>query len=283
MCGRVGYDALSEGAAGADADILPEEFESFEQPAMVDDFVATNAHDDDPTLSYDLLELYFTRRTDKGEHIWVATRDSVDASWRAPQRVESLVGDGKSNGAVLSSDALTIWFSSTRTGSYGNTDIWTATRASRDAAWSPATHVRELSGGGFELGSAVFDNDLQFIFNASPTLSEARVLYHSSRTSTSSNWSEPRVITELMSDGGERNATVSQNGLEIFFTSKRTGASDLYTSTRASQDDAWGEPQLDTVLSTTGKEDDPFLSSDQHHMVFARVVDGNWRIFWAER
>jgi hypothetical protein len=242
-----------------------------------------NANDDDPVLSFDLLELVFTRNLSGDEDLWVARRDSPDDPWDPPARIDELATADGENGAVLSSDALTIWFSSTRPGGFGNTDIWTATRADRDSPWSTPTHVPELSGTGFELGSAVYRNDLRYVQNNSPTLDVPRILHEATRSSVASAWGPLVPIDELTSPEGERNATVSPDGRVIYFVSERGATSDIYVATRADPDGPWSAPAPVSEINTGDTEDDPTVSADLHHIVFSRLTPDGWRVFTASR
>ena len=46
---------------------------------------------------------------------------------------------------ILTADQLTIYFSAARVGTLGKLDIWTASRANKDASFGAVQHLPELS------------------------------------------------------------------------------------------------------------------------------------------
>jgi hypothetical protein len=57
--------------------------------------------------------------------------------------------------AALTGDELTMFFSSDRTGTLGQADVWVATRASTATAWGTPRHLAELSSSGADLVGSV--------------------------------------------------------------------------------------------------------------------------------
>src|ERR1043165_312493 len=60
-----------------------------------------------------------------------------------------------------------------------------------------------------------------------------------------------RPIAELASAFDEDDPGISRDGLEIYWASKRTGASKIWMSRRASRTDPWGTPAQVTELDLT--------------------------------
>jgi hypothetical protein len=75
-------------------------------------------------------------------------------------------------------------------------------------------------------------------------------------------------IAELASTFDEDDPGVSRDGLELYWASKRTGVSKIWTSRRASRMDPWGAPEqvLETSLTTDDKG--PELSPDSLTLYF---------------
>ena len=93
-----------------------------------------------PSLTGDGLELYVAMGYDEWS-IGVARRDSRDAPWQAPVRLGPQINSWSCQGHPgISSDGLLLVFSdiyvcSPRPGGFGDTDLWFARRATRDAEW----------------------------------------------------------------------------------------------------------------------------------------------------
>ena len=92
-----------------------------------------------PSLSRDGLTLYFgsgvypqdpTR--DGGKDVWFSTRADSEAAWSKPKRLDAVNSGSFDSFPSISPDGLAIYFASDRAGTYGNEDIYVATRASVD-------------------------------------------------------------------------------------------------------------------------------------------------------
>jgi hypothetical protein len=108
-----------------------------------------------PSISSDGLELYFTRTISDdigGAEIYVAKRDDPAGPFSTAVRLPSSINTGTTVSApAISSDGLTLFFSASRPGGYGNYDIWASTRPSRDAEWGEAINLGpEVNGQQFE-------------------------------------------------------------------------------------------------------------------------------------
>jgi hypothetical protein len=80
-------------------------------------------------------------------------------------------------------------------------------------------------------------------------------------------FSEPTVIPALASDmTGEGDPSLTEDGLELYFSSDRTGggggAQDIWVSTRETVDDDWGDPDPVLALNGADAEFDPEVSAD---------------------
>jgi len=76
----------------------------------------------------------------------------------------------------------------------------------------------------------------------------------------------------LNSASGETGASLSKDGLSLYFSSTRPGGfggSDIWVTQRASKDAPWGTPQnLGPAINTSSNENAPSLSIDGHRLFF---------------
>jgi WD40 repeat protein len=93
-----------------------------------------------------------------------------------------------------------------------------------------------------------------------------------------SEWSEPvNLGPTVNSSAGEQNATLSKDGLSLYFSSNRAGALDIWVSRRACTDAddaacAWQTPViLGPVINGPGADFAPNLSIDGHLLFFSSV------------
>ena len=123
--------------ASCDAVFLPEENTvaiggvPFGTPEPVPG-INTTAEEDRPTLTDDLLELYFHR----GTALYVAKRASALDPFGPASRIDELVS-GESRRGCISGDGLRLYFSR-KAMSTDDHDLFLATRTSRSATWSAA-------------------------------------------------------------------------------------------------------------------------------------------------
>jgi hypothetical protein len=108
--------------------------------------VNSTYNDASPSLSADGLVLYFEAVNRPGGcglyDIWVATRETTSDPWGEPVNLGPPVNSWANDGApCISHDGLELFFSSERSGGYGNGDIWVTTRATRDYPWSEPVNL----------------------------------------------------------------------------------------------------------------------------------------------
>ena len=90
------------------------------------------------SVSSDGLELYFAEgwRPFDPSSIWVSTRESVDAPWGEPEKLgRAINSSGGADGPVISTDRLSLYFSSNRPGGYGGTDLYVSRRTNVNDDW----------------------------------------------------------------------------------------------------------------------------------------------------
>jgi hypothetical protein len=138
---------------------IPDTFAAcpFGAPRRIDLLSETDATDDDPTLTADLLEMYFNSDRPGGEgyaDVYVSRRDSVSDPWGAPRLVAGLSTSVGETTPEISEDGLTIWVASDQAGGEGDADIWRWTRPDRDSSWGGRTRIAELSTRERDVGAA---------------------------------------------------------------------------------------------------------------------------------
>ena len=292
-CGRIGYEPLLSSSpvdgsmgvldatvlvdAGADANVP---LGAFSTPMAI---TSIPAGSDDPSLTGDLLELYFNRSSD----IWLSSRASVLDTWGAPAPVAELNSGAAETTPEVSFDGLTVWIGSTRAGGTGGVDIWVSTRASRLEAWSVPVPVAELNTASFDAAPVVSRNTLVMVQTSDrPGAMGIADLYQSTRASTSTSWTAPVPLPELNTPAVEGDATLGGQGLTIVFHSDRPGTAgteDLYMASRATTSDLFSVPVRVDELNSNSSDSDAWLSDDLRTVVFTSNRSGSSLIYEAER
>ncbi len=105
-------------------------------------------------------------------------------------------------------------------------------------------------------------------------------LWMTTRPTTKDPWAEPVNLGPIVnSSAGDASPSISVDGLELFFQSKRAGGSgdsDLWVTTRPTTDESWGEPlNLGPVVNSSAKEVSPGISGDGLSIYFHSSRAGN--------
>jgi hypothetical protein len=236
--------------------------------------------DDDPTLTDDRLEMYFNRLAD----IYVTRRASVSAPWGTPALVTELSSAGIETTPEITSDGLTIFIASDRLGSsLGSGDIWMSTRATRTSPWGVPVNVAAVNSAETESASAVTD-DLKAMVLLSTRDTVLADLYIATRSASNVAWNTPVAIAAINTAGSDYSPILTQDKLRIYWDSDGGSASeDLYTASRSSTSGTFGTPVNITELNSSAVEADPWISADEHHIVFVSNRSGVFQMYEASR
>jgi len=262
-CGRLGFDDLDSVAA------LP-----FVGAAIVSELHASGSSEEDPSLTADMLEIFFER----DQSLWTARRDTIDAPFAAPTLLEELKLATEWT-PEISPDGLTLTFASTLT---GLGDIYVATRPNRSSAWSSPQLVSALSSAEQDEG-AVPTTDMRSVVLASsrPGGMGALDLLVAGGEGTPTLWDSPRGMAELNSPADDFSPFVHEPTGAIYFTSARAGNKDLYVAFDTG--DGFSAAQPLAELNTSAREADSWVSPDGHTIYFTRDVETTSIIFRASR
>ena len=88
-------------------------------------------------------QLFFTRTTPTGNDIFVSNL-LPDGTFSSPTPVSELNSPLSDAGASVRFDGLEVFFFSRRTGGFGNSDLWTATRSTAKDPWSTPVNLGAL-------------------------------------------------------------------------------------------------------------------------------------------
>ena len=226
-----------------------------------------------PSITHDGLRLYFFRAGD----IYVSHRADRNADWEAPAALSApinLPAPVVDSTPFESIDGHWLFFSSTRTGGVGGSDIWVAYRqfVHDDAAWEEPVNLTAVNSMGFEGGPMLFEDSesdtIRLYFAATPYPGGPQSLadiYVS--TLGPSGFETPVPVAELNSAAHDGKPWLRRDGLEIFFASYRQGLPEpfmfgsVYTSTRWLTDQPWSAPAVVIGRSASGNPGDRWVTT----------------------
>ncbi|HEY5922090.1 MAG TPA: hypothetical protein VIV11_10490 [Kofleriaceae bacterium] len=288
-CGRIAFDPLGgdggspgDGAGGSDAFATG----PFGMPTNITELSSPTALDDDPTLTADMLEIYFN--SDRvggtgGADIWVSRRTSTTEAWSVPSPVAELNTTVDESTPEISADGLTMWFSSRRPGGAGDYDVYITTRGNRADMWGAPVRHGELCTVSQETGPHVALAGLYGMFSSLRGGGEYD-LWRTTRAAEADPWLPPTVVTELSTAAYEGDPWTDESATLLWFARGPDSSTlDLFTASRASPVDAWTNVTKVSELATAATDADPWLSPDGRTLVFVSSRDGTFDIFMATR
>jgi Tol biopolymer transport system component len=232
---------------------------------------------DDPTLTADMLEMYF----DNGSDIYVTKRKALIEAWTVPTPVAELNSVGNDGTPRVSGNGLILVLSSNRTGSQA-TDLWYSSRASRITVWDQPQIVGMINSSANDVaGTGTADTLNMMIASDRPGGAGGFDIYLTTRI-TGGEFQVPVLVPELNTGALEASPHLTSDGTEVYFYSTRGASGDLYHSVRTGT--TWSVPQPIIELNTPSSEEDPWVSADGHHMFFSSDRGGSGkRIYEASR
>jgi hypothetical protein len=281
----------------------------FDAPVMVAE-LASSSRSDNPTLTGDLLEIYFTTdRVSGNGDVWFATRTAATAPFGTPAPVTAVNTDSFETSSAISTDGLTLWFGSDRAGGLGANDIWVTQRATRASAWSTPVDVVPLNTPADDIPRPPGEHALVMpmastkVTDHNPAAGNYQT-YLATRATPAASFGPPVAIPEL--DDADRSTVdgfLTDDGLTMFFSSAplaesadaavtasdggRSGDagvanSDLFAAWRRSTSEPFSVPLPLDDLNTSADERDPWLSPDGTTLYFTSDRSGVLNIYTAQ-
>jgi hypothetical protein len=272
-------------------------------PATLVAGLASSGRGDNPTLTADLLEIYFTTNEDPEGNgdIWSAQRASASEPFGNPVPVGAVNSPDYETSSAVSGDGLTLWFGSARPGGSGGIDIWVSTRTTRSAPWSTPKNLTELNTSADDIPRPPGQHGLVMPMASTLTTpsNQADRNYKTYLTKRRS-WGDPFETPVAIPEIDDRYLSVvdgflSDDGLVLFFTGPAEGVAldagsaldagtadaDIFVAFRRSRDAPFVVIQPLTDINTSASERDPWISPDGSAFYFTSDRDGTTSIYTA--
>jgi Tol biopolymer transport system component len=240
----------------------------------------------DPTLTADELEIFFTSPTGGINDIWKSQRATTADPWGASSLVTELSSSDVDEDPELAPDGLSIYLSSDRLGASGVMQVWFARRAARDLPWGAPQRVLGLGSSGSDVAPTVDAAGLIMVFASLRGTTDFH-LFSASRADASAPWGQVVELAAANSSWQDRDPVLFNQGRGLIFSSRRTGqgrTADLFHVSRTDAAISFAEiPAPITELNTDTWEGDPWTSADGGHLLFVSDRNGQSRIYEARR
>jgi hypothetical protein len=253
---------------------------SFGPPTLITE-LGSEGKDDNPTLTADLREIYFTSTRNDEADVWFAQRDSVDEPFAEPVLVAEVNSADFESSPAVALDGLTLWVGSRREGGLGGVDIWVSRRENRDQAWSTPEPVAELNSEQDDIPRPLGDAERRMPLGSRRD-NDYYLTYIAERGGPDEAFSPPVLLSELVVDGASTaDAFLLADGTGLLLVHSVDERGDVYFAARQGDNFAATQP-LDS-LNTEFDERDPWLSPDGQTLFFASDRGGSLQIYQATR
>ena len=267
----------------------------FEVPQVVTE-LRSDARTDNPTLTADLLEIFFTSdRTSGNGDVWSARRSDVLHPFSPPAPVSEVNTSTFETSSAISADGLTLWFGSDRPTGVGTTDIWASSRPSRSAPWTTPLNVVALNTAAEDIPRPPGQHNLVMPLSSKTASSAVYETFFATRPSTGAPFGTPVLVSDLVVPNRSTvDGFLTDDGLTLFYSSAPAVApadgattdggmptADLYVAFRRSVTAPFTATQPLDDLNTPGDERDPFLTPDGKTLYFTSDRDGALNIYTA--
>ena len=260
---------------------------TFSTPTKLGPAINSQAADGDASISDDGLELFFEGRRPDGYgrgDIYVSTRAKIGDPWgEAVNLGPQINGSAWDNTPDISSDGLTLYFTSTRS---GNWDLWVTTRATKEDPWEgPMNLGPTVNSSAEDFGQSISGDGLELYFASNRSGgSGLRDIWVTKRATKDDPWGEPENLgSAVNSSREEAMPDISPDGLTLFFCDYMGGphrpggygGQDIWVSTRASKDDPWEESvNLGPIVNSSSFDFSPNISADGSTLYFTSTRGG---------
>jgi len=218
------FDSNREGTVGME-DIFvatrPDRSSSFGGAVPLPGGVNSPIAELQPTMTEDGLEIFFVRNAMnewKHNEIYRAARASRSAPFGGASPVTELNVAGVADAYPwISSDGLTIYFSSNRAGSSSD-DIWHANREDRGARFREPQRLAEVNSDGPDVAFSLrADGLVGYLASSRRPTSPYLDIYETRRESTAARFATPRLVRWVSSPRFESGPSVVADGSELYF------------------------------------------------------------------
>ncbi|MFC1604220.1 TolB family protein, partial [Planctomycetota bacterium] len=253
---------------------------TFGEPMNLGPTVNSSADDMQPTISADGLSLFFHSRRIGGlgaADLWVTYRPTVSDSWGVPVNLGDLVNSSAEDLAPsISSDGLSLFFHSNRSGGHGSLDLWVSTRSTPEGDWGNPMNLGPLVNSSVDDRTPCISADgliLYFVSNRPGGYGDTDI-WITTRIAKEAEWDTPvHLASNVNSSYAERQPTISADGCTLFFVSFRPsgfGDADIWMTTRSTPEGDWEPPvNLGPTVNTPYKDHGPDISSDGRSLFFS--------------
>jgi WD40-like Beta Propeller Repeat len=185
-------------------------------------FSNPDLHETEPDISADELTLWFHAAPNGYRKIFVTTRISTLASFGTPAlaTINSATATDNDSSVAVSADGKELIFQSSRAGTAGNFDLWSADRVG--STFGTPRHLDAVASVSADVEATLSFDRLTLYFSRDDMHG-----YRSRRASTTTPWEAPVRVPEL--DGNWHFGWLSEDDCRLYVSNRTTGDVQVYT------------------------------------------------------
>ena len=280
-----GVPATAAPTDAGDSNTNPGDGGSFGPPQVVTGLRGDAFDVQDPSMTSEERELYFSSASGGQNDIWVARRTLTSDPWGSGALVAELSSPQNDEDPEVSVDGLNMFLSSDRGGD--GMHLYVARRRTHDTPWEQPVRVDGLGSSTRDLAPAVDVTQLYLVFASQRGAASDLHLFAAMRPDSSAAWQFAGELTALSSTSRDTDPALFAQGRTLIFASLRTapsGKTDLFQTSRSNVSSPFAS-RVDPItdLDTSASEEDPWVSQDGRHILFVSDRDGRSRIYEAWR
>jgi len=239
----------------------------------------------DPSLTFEGNEIYFTSPTGGLNDIWVSRRTLATDPWGPSTLVAELSSPQNDEDPEVTVDGLIMYFASDRGGD--GRRVYVSRRRTRDTPWETPMRVDTFGASALDEAPALDRGQLYLAFASQRGTASVPHLFAATRPDASAAWQSATEITALSSAWEDGDPALYSDGRGLLFASRRLtqgGTTDLFQATRSDASGPFASSLAPlSELNTSNTEEDPWVSQDGRHILFTSDRNGRRRIYEAWR
>jgi hypothetical protein len=202
-----------------------------------------------------------------------------------PTSLDDLNSPASDSSLAFSTDGLTAYVSSGRTGTVGGFDIFAFTRSSLGQSFANPMPLTNVNTADDERSPRPTGDGLRLFYFTNHASAGAYDIAVATRATVLTAFGAGAPLAVVNSDAGEVDPFLTKDEAHLYFASDRTGGLggyDIYLSD-FTPSGALNTPRLVAELSSTGNDGNPVLSDDGLTIYFSSDRNGNGDIWVARR
>jgi len=240
----------------------------------------------DPSLTFEETEIYFSSPTGGQSDIWVSRRAVASDPWGPSTLVAELSSPQNDEDPAVSVDGLIMYLSSDRGGD--GRRLYACRRRTRDTPWEMPAPVDGLGSSTLDKAPALDRGQLYLMFASQRGTGSVPHLFAAMRPDASAAWQTAAEITALSSAWEDTDPALFSDGRALLFASRRLTqgrTADLFEAARSNVSSPFASSlaPISELNTPDYSEENPWVSQNGRHIVFVSDRSGRRRIYEASR